>query len=95
MSDTTLSGGEASVAARDQALGRMFAAGEPVWLSDTRYNAVELLWDVDLVRPGAQGRWMFQRYSYDTSAGILHFRGERLLGEEELAALRRSGRRIN
>lgn len=83
------------VTARDAALRQLFRPGELVWQTDARYDATELLWDVDLVRSGPQARWMLQRYSYDSSAQIVHFRGERPLSDEEFAALRQAGKRLS
>jgi len=84
-----------SLAARDAALRQLFVPGEPVWLLGERYDAIELLWNVELVCREPLGQWALRRYTYDASSGILHFRGERLLHDDEFMRYRSQSRRLN
>jgi hypothetical protein len=95
MTEQSTTSGEEFVGARDAAIAKLFKPNELVWQIGHSYNSIELLWDVDVIRSGPQGRWMLQRYSYDTTSGVLHFRGERPLADDEFARLRGQGRRLN
>jgi hypothetical protein len=82
-------------AARDAALRTVFEPGTLVWIVDEQLEPVGPTWRVTLVYQGAlQGRWMRRAYRYDIPSGTLHFGGEQPIGEAELAAARRGGRRF-
>lgn len=82
----------AMIARRDRALATAFNSTEIVWLAGERYDDVMDTWIVDVVRMSKQGRWMHQRYSYDTLNGVIYFMGERPATDEELATLRHKGK---
>jgi hypothetical protein len=72
-------------------MARTFRDNERVWLVGTRYDPVLPGWLVDIVRQGATGRWVRQRYLFDESAKILHFRGESALSDAEFRLARSQG----
>jgi len=72
-------------------LARTFRENERVWLLGTRYDPVLPGWLLDIVRQGATGRWVRQRYMFDEAAQILHFRGESPLSDAEFRLARREG----
>jgi hypothetical protein len=72
-------------------LARTFRRNERVWLVGQRYDAQLPGWLVDIVRQGANGRWVRQRHMFDESAKILHFRGESALSDAEFRLARREG----
>lgn len=75
-------------------LAKTFFPGELVWLLAERYEPVMPAWDMDIVRQGASGRWMRQRYRFDAQSDILHFLGEDALSDAEFRDLRRRGTRF-
>ncbi|MCU0492658.1 MAG: hypothetical protein MUD01_13785 [Chloroflexaceae bacterium] len=83
-----------AIAVRDSAFASMFRSGEKVWLVHEARLPADEGWLLEFVRLGPQGRWMRQRYRYDAVAGVVHFRGETPVADEELPALRRNGRRV-
>ena len=72
-------------------LARIFRRGERVWLIGTRYDPITPGWLIDIVRQGAAGRWVRQRYMFDEAAQVLHYLGESALGDAEFRAARRAG----
>ena len=70
-------------------LARTFRRNERVWLVDTRYDPVGPGWLIDIVRQGAAGRWVRQRYMFDEAAQVLHYRGESTLGDAEFRLARK------
>ena len=72
-------------------LARIFRRGERVWLLGTRYDPITPGWLIDILRQGAGGRWVRQRYMFDEAAQVLHYRGESTLGDAEFRAARREG----
>ena len=72
-------------------LARIFRRNERVWLAGTRYDPVLPGWQIDIVRQGAAGRPVRQRYLFDEAAQILHFRGESALSDAEFRRARREG----
>lgn len=93
MSDTQFSlppPNESLAAARRQLAHRLNPA-EAVWTVSERYDEAQTAWDLDVVRLGAQGRWVRMRHRYDAQAETLYFLGERALSDEELRAARSSG----
>jgi hypothetical protein len=65
-----------------------FRRGELIWTVSEQYNEHDLAWNIDVVRQGAQGRWVRQRHRYDGQAATLYFLGERALTDEEFRAAR-------
>ena len=65
--------------------------GERVWLLGTRYDPIGPGWLIDIMRQGAAGRWVRQRYMFDEAAQVLHYRGESTLGDAEFRTARREG----
>jgi hypothetical protein len=51
-------------------------------------------WDINILRQGASGRWMQQRYRFDAQSDILHFLGEAALNDAEFREMRRKGTRF-
>src|SRR5262245_38407851 len=72
-------------------LARIFRRGERVWLLGTRYDPITPGWLIDILRQGAAGRWVRQRYMFDEAAQVLHYRGESTLGDAEFRVARRAG----
>lgn len=64
---------------------------ELVWSVAERYDEANTTWYIEIVRQGAQGRWVRQRHRYDAQAGTLYFLGERALSDEEFRNARRAG----
>ncbi len=81
----------ASIADRDRALATAFKAHELVWLVHEQYDAANNAWIVDVVRQTLQGRWMRQRYRYDGLNRVIYFLGERVVSDQDLRELRRTG----
>ncbi len=82
----------AMLAKRDRALAMAFHPDEMVWLAGERYDDIIDTWIVDVVRMSKLGRWMHQRYSYDTTNSVIYFMGERPATDDELATLRHKGK---
>jgi hypothetical protein len=72
-------------------LAHTFRRGERIWLVGTRYDPIGPGWLLDIVRQGANGRWMRQRHMFDEAAQVLHFRGESALSDDAFRAARREG----
>jgi hypothetical protein len=72
-------------------LARTLRRGQRVWLLGTRYDPITPGWLLDIVRQGAAGRWVRQRYMFDEAAQVLHYRGESTLSDAEFRAARRDG----
>ena len=72
-------------------LARIFGRGERVWLLGTRYDPIAPGWLIDILRQGATGRWVRQRYMFDEAAQVLHYRGESTLDDAEFRLARRQG----
>ena len=70
-------------------LRHMFRPGEHVWLLDERYNSAASAWDLDILRQGAAGRWVRQRYRFDTQDEVLYFLGESSLTDDQFREARR------
>lgn len=77
-----------------QLLARIFQAGDKVWITETEYVENGPTWRVTLICPGDRGGWARRRYRYDIPSGTLHFAGTTPAGDDEVAAARRSGRRL-
>jgi len=85
---------EEGLAEAKRSLAHIFRPNEHVWLVGTRYDPITPGWLIDLVRQGAAGRWVRQRYMFDEAAQVLHFRGETPLSDAEFRAARREGARF-
>jgi len=81
---------EEGLAEGKRRLARTFDRGELVWLIGERYDPTTPAWLIDVVRQGATGRWMRQRYRFDEQAQVLYYLGESALSDEEFRAIRRS-----
>lgn len=77
-----------------QMLAKTFFPGELVWLLDERYEPIMPAWDMNILRQGAAGRWMHQRYRFDAQSDILHFLGEDALSDAGFREIRRKGTRF-
>jgi hypothetical protein len=75
-----------------RAVAKMFRTDERVWLVDEQYETQATTWRLTIVRRAEQERWMRQRYHYDVPTGVIYFMGQRPVTDEELAAVRRSGK---
>jgi hypothetical protein len=75
-------------------LAGIFRRDEPVWVTEAIYEVNGPVWRVTLICPGDRGGWARRRYRYDIPSGTLHFDGSTPAGDDELAAARRSGRRL-
>ncbi|GEM_PF-705980 len=80
--------------ARNDALHQMaksFQANEQIWLVEQNYDDAHTTWLLDVVRRGAMGHWVRQRYRFDGQAETLYFLGERTLSAAEVSAARAAG----
>lgn len=82
---------EAGLAEARRRLARTFQRDELVWQMGERYDPTTPAWNIDLVRQGAAGRWMRQRYRFDEQAQVLYWLGESALSDAEFRAARRAG----
>jgi hypothetical protein len=80
---------EEGLAEGKRRLARTFARGELIWLAAERYDPTTPAWIIDIVRPGAAGCWVRQRYRFDEQAQVLYFLGESPLGDDAFRAVRR------
>ena len=80
---------EEGLAEGKRRLAQTFQRGELIWLVDERYDPTTPAWIIDIVRPGAAGCWMRQRYRFDEQAQVLYFLGESPLSDEAFRAVRR------
>ena len=71
-------------------LAQTFRRSELVWLLNERYDPVTPSWLIDMIRQGATGRWVQQRYRFDVQAEVLYFLGESPLRDDEFRAARRA-----
>lgn len=83
-----------SLEACAQLLARLFQSGDKVWITEAVYQENGPTWQVTLICPGDRGGWARRRYRYDIPSGTLHFAGTTPAGDDEVAAARRSGRRL-
>jgi hypothetical protein len=72
-------------------LAHKLSPGELVWVAAERYDDEQTMWQLDVVRLGAQGRWVRMRHRYDAQAETLYFLGESALSDEEFRRARQSG----
>ncbi len=82
-------------AARDRTVATMFRPDETIWLVREELDPEGPVWRLDFLRRGAQGEWLYQRYSYDIPTRVVYFRGARPVATDELTRLRRHGTRFN
>lgn len=73
-------------------MARTFNGNELVWLMQERYDPTTPAWNIDVVRQGALGCWMRQRYRFDEQAEVLYWLGESALSDAEFRAARRNGK---
>lgn len=73
-----------------QRMARTFRRDEFVWIIAERYDEHAAAWLIDVLRQGAEGRWMRQRYRYDVAAGVLYFLGESAVDRQTFRELRRA-----
>jgi hypothetical protein len=81
---------EASRREARRRLALTLARDELVWVLQEHYNPQQTLWHIDVMRSGAGGRWVRQRYRYDAQAEILYFLGESALSDEQFQKARSS-----
>jgi hypothetical protein len=87
----TLTTPEEGLQAGKRRLAQTFRRDEQIWLVAERYDPVTPSWLLDIVRQGQTGRWVRQRYRFDTHANVLHFLGESALSDADFRAERRAG----
>lgn len=73
-------------------LAIVFQRNEKIWIVHEHYDDHEISWAIDVVRRGSMDRWVRQRYRFDAQPETLHFRGERIINEQELDLARRTGK---
>jgi hypothetical protein len=83
-----------SLAACASTLAAIFSPGEMVWITEELYESNGPQWRVTMVCPGERSSWVRRRYHYDIPSGTLHFTGETPASDADLAAARKSGRRL-
>src|SRR5579859_5254327 len=71
-----------------QRLSATFQKGELVWLLGEHYDANTPAWNIDILRQGASGQWVRQRYRFDEQAEVLYFMGESALSDSEFRLAR-------
>lgn len=76
-------------------LSTVFHASDLVWLVEASYDAYAQVWHFDMLRQGAQGSWVIQRFSYDIHNDIQHYRGERVVANDQLHAIRAASKRYD
>jgi hypothetical protein len=64
-------------------LARTLPRDELVWLAATQFDEVASSWNLDILRPGADGRWMRQRHRYDGQSATIYYLGESALTDEQ------------
>lgn len=82
---------------RPNALNRLTATlhdDELTWLVEERFNDQEATWYLGVVRMGANGRWMRQRYRFDAQSQTLYYLGERALSDAEFRDARSTGAKL-
>ncbi len=84
----------ASLSACEARLRTIFPPEALVWITDEQYDTNGPVWRVTLLCLGEDGRWWRRRYRYDIPSDTLHFAGETPATDAELAAARRTGRRL-
>ena len=72
-------------------LALTFQRTEMVWLMAEQYDPTTPAWNLDVVRQGATGRWVRQRFRFDEQAEVLYYLGESVLSDAEFKAARRIG----
>lgn len=76
-------------------LAKVFHTSDLVWLVEASYDAYMQIWHYDMLRQGANGNWVIQRYSYDIHNDIQHYRGERVVADAQLKAIRAKAERYD
>jgi hypothetical protein len=79
---------EASRRSARIAVARLLRRDELVWLLTERYNAEIGVWQLELLRTGGGGRWVRQRYHYDSQAETIYYMGESALDDAAFRAAR-------
>lgn len=79
-----------SLADARRKMAQTFRVDELVWIASEQYDDHAVAWSIDVVRQGAEGRWMRRRYRYDVMAAVLYFLGESALDPATFRALRRT-----
>jgi hypothetical protein len=69
-------------------LAHTLRRGELVWLVNATYDDYAQLWLFDLLRQGAKGTWVIQRFAYDLHNDIQHYRGEMAVPDSQVRATR-------
>ncbi|HMO59357.1 MAG TPA: hypothetical protein PKA05_14265 [Roseiflexaceae bacterium] len=80
-----------ALAAAYRQLALLFRPDELVWIAAETFDTA-LVWRIDVVRQGAGGRWVRQRYRYDGQAEVIYYIGERSLSDDEFRSARSAGR---
>lgn len=62
---------------------------EMIWLVGETYDPLTPAWLIDVVRQGANGRWVRQRRRFDIQAQVLYYLGETPLSDAEFREVRR------
>jgi hypothetical protein len=58
------------------------------WLVAANYDDYAQVWLFDVLRQGAKGGWVIQRFSYDLHNDIQHYRGETAVADNLVRATR-------
>lgn len=80
--------------ARDERILAMLKPGEQIWLLEEHYDPEQETWRIDILRQESQGKWLRQRYRYDTINRNVYYAGSRPVPTSDLAQLRRNGKRM-
>ncbi len=81
---------EAAHDAAYRSLAHQLGAAEKIWIVREQFHPHEIFWDLDIVRQGAQGDWVRQRYRYDGQSETIYYLGESALSVAEFRAARKS-----
>ena len=87
-----------SSAARVDGLRRLAATlrrSDLVWLVSAEYDSAAQVWHFELLRQGAQGAWVIQRYAYDIHNDIQHYRGEYTVANDQVRTVRAKAQRFD
>ena len=82
---------EEGLAEAKRRLALTMRRSELVWLMDERYDRTTPAWNLDVVRQGANGRWVRQRARFDEQAQVLYYMGETPLSDAEFRTARQQG----
>jgi hypothetical protein len=82
---------EEGLAEAKRRLAQTLRRSELAWLLQEKYDPTTPAWNIDVLRMGANGRWVRLRVRFDEQAQVLYFMGETPLSDAEFRAARAQG----